>query len=293
MDIINFFVNLLSDPRGAIAGWIIALGPLWVYSPLFLIVFVETGLVFFPFLPGDSLLFAAGVFSADGGGLNVWATLIVFYVAAILGNTSNYWIARFFGARIIDSGKVKALTPERMSKLDHFFAKYGGLTIVITRFMPFFRTFAPFIAGTGHMNFGKFTLFNCIGGIAWVSLFVLVGYFFGGIPLVQDHFEVIVLGIVAVSVAPAIIGAVKAAMSSRKKKTADGRTQAQAGSMPNWSRSSSCAALMRQSKKGSPASMRPLSRRRFRGCRTALMRRRSPKRSSREEGVRDGRGTLP
>ena len=166
MDIINFFVNLLSDPRGAIAGWIIALGPLWVYSPLFLIVFVETGLVFFPFLPGDSLLFAAGVFSADGGGLNVWATLIVFYVAAILGNTSNYWIARFFGARIIDSGKVKALTPERMSKLDHFFAKYGGLTIVITRFMPFFRTFAPFIAGTGHMNFGKFTLFNCIGGIA-------------------------------------------------------------------------------------------------------------------------------
>ena len=190
---------------------------------------METGLVFFPFLPGDSLLFAAGVFSADGGGLNVWATLIVFYVAAILGNTSNYWIARFFGARIIDSGKVKALTPERMSKLDHFFAKYGGLTIVITRFMPFFRTFAPFIAGTGHMNFGKFTLFNCIGGIAWVSLFVLVGYFFGGIPLVQDHFEVIVLGIVAVSVAPAIIGAVKAAMSSRKKKTADGRTQAQAG----------------------------------------------------------------
>lgn len=228
MDIINFFVDLLSDPRGAIAGWIIALGPVWVYSPLFLIVFVETGLVFFPFLPGDSLLFAAGVFSADGGGLNVWATLIVFYVAAILGNTSNYWIARFFGTRIIDSGKVKALTPERMAKLDHFFAKYGGLTIVITRFMPFFRTFAPFIAGTGHMNFAKFTLFNVIGGVSWVSLFVLVGYFFGGIPIVQEHFEVIVLGIVAVSVAPAIIGAVKAALGSRKKKADDGRTQAQA-----------------------------------------------------------------
>ncbi len=228
MDIINFFVDLLSDPRGAIAGWIIALGPVWVYSPLFLIVFVETGLVFFPFLPGDSLLFAAGVFSADGGGLNVWATLVVFYVAAILGNTSNYWIARFFGTRIIDSGKVKALTPERMAKLDHFFAKYGGLTIVITRFMPFFRTFAPFIAGTGHMNFAKFTLFNVIGGVSWVSLFVLVGYFFGGIPVVQEHFEVIVLGIVAVSVAPAIIGAVKAALGSRKKKADDGRTQAQA-----------------------------------------------------------------
>lgn len=218
MDIINFFVGLLSDPRAFIASWIITLGPIWVYTPLFLIVFVETGLVFFPFLPGDSLLFAAGVFSADGGGLNIVATLVIFYVAAILGNTSNYWIARFFGKRIIDSGKVKALTQERMDKLDYFFQKYGGLTIVITRFMPFFRTFAPFIAGMGHMNFSKFTLFNAIGGVAWVSLFVLVGYFFGGVPFVQEHFEVIVLGIVAVSVAPAIIGAVKAALSSRKNK---------------------------------------------------------------------------
>ena len=221
MEFIDFILGLLQDPRGAIAGWIIALGPIWVYTPLFLIVFVETGLVFFPFLPGDSLLFAAGVFSADGGGLSLAATLIVFYAAAILGNTSNYWIARLFGSRIIDSGKVKALTPERMAKLDHFFEKYGGLTIVITRFMPFFRTFAPFIAGTGHMNFAKFTFFNCLGGISWVSLFVLVGYFFGVVPFVQEHFEVIVLGIVAVSVAPAVIGAVKAALSARKSGTRD------------------------------------------------------------------------
>lgn len=221
MEFIDFILGLLQDPRGAIAGWIIALGPIWVYTPLFLIVFVETGLVFFPFLPGDSLLFAAGVFSADGGGLSLAATLIVFYAAAILGNTSNYWIARLFGSRIVDSGKVKALTPERMAKLDHFFEKYGGLTIVITRFMPFFRTFAPFIAGTGHMNFAKFTFFNCLGGISWVSLFVLVGYFFGGVPFVQEHFEVIVLGIVAVSVAPAVIGAVKAALSARKSGTRD------------------------------------------------------------------------
>ena len=227
MGIIDFFVNLLKDPRGFIAGWIIALGPVWVYTPLFLSVCVETGLVFFPLLPGESLLFAAGVFSADGGGLNIWATLIVFWCAAILGNTSNYWIARLFGSRIIDSGTVKALTPERMAKLDHFFERYGGLTIVITRFMPFFRTFAPFIAGTGHMNFGKFTLFNTIGGVAWVSLFVLVGYFFGGIQLVQDHFEVIVLGIVAVSVAPAFIGAVKAALTSRKAKQGDPVAQAE------------------------------------------------------------------
>ncbi len=222
MGIVEFFINLLKDPRGFIAGWIITLGPVWVYSPLFLIVFVETGVVFFPFLPGDSLLFAVGVFSADGGGLNLAASLIVFYAAAILGNTSNYWIARFLGHRIIDSGKVKALTPERMAKLDHFFSKYGGLTIVITRFMPFFRTFAPFIAGTGHMNFGKFTIWNCIGGISWVSLFVLVGYFFGGVPFVQEHFEIIVLGIVGVSVAPAIIAAIKGAISSKRKAAETG-----------------------------------------------------------------------
>ncbi|MBE6466777.1 VTT domain-containing protein [Denitrobacterium detoxificans] len=218
MDFINFIVKLLHDPRTIIAGWIATLGPGLVYTPLFLVVFVETGVVVFPFLPGDSLLFAAGVFSADGGGLNIFATLIVFYAAAILGNTSNYWIARFFGSRIIDSGKVKALTPERMAKLDHFFAKYGGLTIIITRFMPFFRTFAPFVAGTGHMNFGKFTVFNAIGGVAWVSLFVLLGYFFGGIPFVQEHFEVIILGIVGVSVLPALIGAVKGALAARAKK---------------------------------------------------------------------------
>lgn len=217
MQAFEFLVNLLKDPRGFIAAWIVTLGPVLVYTPLFFIVFIETGVVFFPFLPGDSLLFAAGVFSADGGGLNLIATLLVFYAAAILGNTSNYWIARFLGQRIIDSGKVKSLTPERMEKLDRFFEKYGGLTIVITRFMPFFRTFAPFIAGTGHMNFGKFTMFNAIGGISWVSLFVLVGYFFGGVEFVQQHFEIIILGIVAVSVAPAVFGAISGAIKSRKK----------------------------------------------------------------------------
>lgn len=217
MQAFEFLVNLLKDPRGFIATWIVTLGPVMVYTPLFFIVFIETGVVFFPFLPGDSLLFAAGVFSADGGGLNLIATLLVFYAAAILGNTSNYWIARFLGQRIIDSGKVKSLTPERMEKLDRFFEKYGGLTIVITRFMPFFRTFAPFIAGTGHMNFGKFTMFNAIGGISWVSLFVLVGYFFGGVEFVQQHFEIIILGIVAVSVAPAVFGAISGAIKSKKK----------------------------------------------------------------------------
>ena len=217
MSFFNFIAELLRDPRGFIAS-AIAMGPLVAYGFVFAVIFIETGVVFFPFLPGDSLLFACGVFSAEGWGLNLFVTLIVFYAAAILGNTSNYWIARFFGERIIDSGKVKALTPERMAKLDYFFERFGGLTIIITRFMPFFRTFAPFIAGTSHMPFGRFTFFNAVGGISWVSLFVLVGYFFGGIPFVQDHFEIIVLGIVGVSVLPAIIGAIKAALASRKAK---------------------------------------------------------------------------
>ncbi len=216
MDIINFIVNLVKDPRTAIAGWIIALGPIWVYTPLFLVVFLETGLVFTPFLPGDSLLFAAGVFCTEGGGLDLITTLLVFYTAAILGNTSNYWIGRGFGHAIIDSGKVKSLTPERIDKVEGFFDKWGGLTIVVTRFMPFFRTFAPFIAGTSRMNFAKFTLFNTIGGLSWVSVLVLVGYFFGGIPFVQTHFEWIVYAIIIISVAPAVIAALKAKFGKKK-----------------------------------------------------------------------------
>ncbi|MBP5314193.1 MAG: VTT domain-containing protein [Eggerthellaceae bacterium] len=215
---IEKLLNLLKDPRSAIAGWIIALGPIWVYTPLFLIVFIETGIVFFPFLPGDSLLFAAGVFCAEGGGLDLWVTLIVFWAAAILGNTSNYWISRWFGHAIIDSGKVKSMTPERIAKLDGFFKKYGAFTIVITRFMPFLRTFAPFVAGMGHMNFAKFTLFNVIGGISWVCLFVLTGYFFGSIPFIQDNFSLIIIGIVLVSCIPAFWGLIKAAVEKAKAR---------------------------------------------------------------------------
>ena len=220
----NFLITLLKDPRTVILGWIAALGPVGVFTPLFLVVFIETGVVFFPFLPGDSLIFAAGVFSAEGGvpdggqNLNIFMTLGVFYAAAILGNTSNYWIARFFGERIIKSGKVKGLTKERMDKLNGFFEKFGGLTVVITRFMPFFRTFAPFVCGLGRMKFASFTIYNVIGGVAWVTLFALIGYFFGQVPFVQQHFSVIVIGIILVSVMPAIIGIIKAFISSRRRK---------------------------------------------------------------------------
>ncbi|MCL1798112.1 MAG: VTT domain-containing protein [Eggerthellaceae bacterium] len=221
MEIIDFFLNLLKDPRTAIGGWITDLGPIWVYTPLFFVIFCETGLVFTPFLPGDSLLFAAGVFCTEGGGLNVYAALCIFSAAAILGNTSNYWIGRGFGHAIIDSGRVKSLTPERIEKIHGFFEKWGALTIVITRFFPFLRTFTPFIAGTSHMNFAKFTLFNAIGGILWVSTFTLLGYFFGGIPFVQDHFEWIIIAIVVISFIPTVGGLIKAKFGSKQATTTE------------------------------------------------------------------------
>jgi membrane-associated protein len=216
MDILQFFIDLLRDPRNFIAQWITDLGPVWVYTPLFIIVFVETGLVVTPFLPGDSLRFAAGVFAAPGGGLNLAALLIILYAAAILGNTSNYWIGRKIGRAVIDSGRIKALTPERLEKTQAMFDKYGLLAVVLTRFFPIIRTFAPFLAGVGGMHFGRFTLFNAIGGVLWVTIFILLGYFFGGIPFVQNNFELIIIAIVVISFVPTVAGIVKARLGKRK-----------------------------------------------------------------------------
>ena len=214
----QFIIDLLRDPRTFIAEWIIELGPIWVYTPLFIIIFIETGLVVTPFLPGDSLLFCAGIFAADGGGLNLCAILILMSTAAILGNTSNYWIGRKIGQAIINSGKVGALTPQRIEKTQKMLDKYGSLAVFLTRFFPIIRTFAPFLAGVGNMDFRKFTLFNICGGICWVCLFTLLGYFFGGIPFVEKHFELVIIGIVVISLLPTFIGIIKAKISSKKKK---------------------------------------------------------------------------
>ena len=218
MEVIQFFIDLLRDPRGFIAQWIIELGPVWVYTPLFLIIFVETGLVVTPFLPGDSLLFCAGIFAADGGGLNIFVLIILMTIAAILGNTSNYWIGRKVGQAIVASGRVKALTPERIEKTQAMLDKYGSIAVFLTRFFPIIRTFAPFLAGMGEMHFGRFTLFNVLGGVTWVCMFTLLGYFFGGVPFVQDHFELVIIGIVVISFIPTVAGLIKAKMSAGKKK---------------------------------------------------------------------------
>jgi membrane-associated protein len=214
LDLINGLIGLLQDPMSAIAGWI-SQGPLIAYGFIGLIIFIETGVVFMPFLPGDSLLFAAGVF-AHLGSLQLWELLLVVWAAAILGDQCNFFIGHFLGKKIIASGKVKALTPERIAKSEAFMEKWGGLSIFLGRFFPFIRTFVPFLAGMGGMRWHHFFGFNVLGGIVWSSVFTLLGYWFGGIQLVQDHFELLVIGIVLISVIPTAVGVAKSYLNKRR-----------------------------------------------------------------------------
>lgn len=180
-----------------------------VYAILFSIVFAETGLVIAPFLPGDSLLFAVGALSAIGA-MQLVPALAILLVAAILGDAANYWIGRFFGQKIIDSPKFPMVRKEHIDKAHAFYAKHGGKAILLSRFVPIVRTFAPFVAGVGKMSYRQFSLYNVTGGTAWVLLFVLAGFFFGNIPSVKDNFTLVILGIVAISVLPMVYEAFKA-----------------------------------------------------------------------------------
>lgn len=177
------------------------------YAILFGIIFVETGLVFVPFLPGDSLLFAAGAFAALGS-LNLWMVLGLMVIAAITGDTMNYWIGHFFGQKLVDNPKVP-INKEHIEETQKFFDKHGGKTIILARFVPIVRTFAPFVAGIGRMKYSQFISYNVIGGVTWVFVATLAGYFFGNIPFVKENFSLVVLGIVGVSIVPMIIPIVK------------------------------------------------------------------------------------
>lgn len=168
---------------------------------LFLIIFAETGLVFVPFLPGDSLLFAAGAFAAIGS-FNIYIILALLFVAAFLGDTVNYWIGHFFGQKIIDSPKIPFINQKHIDDTQKFYKKYGGRTIFLARFVPIIRTFAPFIAGVGKMHYGDFIKYNATGGFVWVFGFTLLGFFFGNIPVVKENFSIVVLAIIALSIAP-------------------------------------------------------------------------------------------
>jgi membrane-associated protein len=187
----------------------------WTYVLLFIVIFCETGLVVTPFLPGDSLLFAAGAVAAIVPELNIWVLLIVLSVAAILGDTVNYWIGHWIGPRAF-SGKVRFLKQEYLDRTHAFYEKHGGKTIILARFVPIVRTFAPFVAGVGAMTYSKFIIYNVVGGILWVFLFTLLGYFFGNLPFVQHNFEFVVIAIVAISLVPMIWEFAAEKMRSRK-----------------------------------------------------------------------------
>jgi membrane-associated protein len=186
----------------------------WTFALMFFVIFMETGFVVTPFLPGDSLIFAAGAF-AGLGYLNVGILFVVLAVAAIAGDTANYWIGHYIGPRAF-SGSVRFLKKEYLDKTHAFYEKHGGKTIIIARFIPIIRTFAPFVAGVGAMTYPKFIAYNVIGGLAWVALFTFGGYFFGNLPIVQQNFTFVIFAIIFISILPAIIEFIRGRQQTRK-----------------------------------------------------------------------------
>ncbi|WP_298010778.1 MULTISPECIES: DedA family protein [Anaerolinea] len=180
---------------------------IWVYAVLFLVIFVETGLVVTPFLPGDSLLFAAGAVSATTSlhPLMLWALLAL---AAVLGDTANYWIGHFVGPKVFTQ-ESRWFKREYLDRTHAFYEKHGGKTIFLARFIPIIRTFAPFVAGIGRMRYGYFISYNVIGGIVWTGLFIGAGYFFGNLPIVKENFSLVILAIILISLVPAVVEYVK------------------------------------------------------------------------------------
>ena len=204
--IIDLFLHLDTH-----LGQLISQYGTWTHLILFLIVFCETGLVVTPFLPGDSLLFAAGTFAALGA-LDLWLVVVLLIIAAIVGDTVNYWIGAYIGPRAF-RGDIRFLRKEYLDRTHAFYEKHGGKTIILARFVPIIRTFAPFVAGVGAMSYPKFIVYNVVGAVLWVGLFVLGGYFFGNIPVVRKNFTLVILAIIAISVLPIAVEALRARRS--------------------------------------------------------------------------------
>lgn len=193
------------------------------YLFLFLIIFVETGVVIMPFLPGDSLIFAGAALSANGS-LNIFILFFVVFFAAVIGDTVNYHIGKAFGNKLINWNN-RFIKKEYIEKTSHFFERHGGKSIIIARFVPIIRTFAPFVAGIGKMHYLKFLSYNVIGAVLWVLLFCIAGFFFGNIPFVKDNFSIVIIAIILISLLPAVIGAVKAKVGDKKKLIEDKKVE--------------------------------------------------------------------
>jgi membrane-associated protein len=189
---------------------------LWTYAILFAIVFIETGVVIMPFLPGDSLLFAVGSFCALGA-LDLWLSIALLATAAILGDTANYFIGQYTGPRVFRRENSRLFRKEHLDRTRDFYRRHGKKTIFLARFVPIVRTFAPFVAGVGRMSYFDFLKYNVLGGVTWVLAFTLSGYFFGTIPLVRENFSLVILMIIAVSFLPAIIGIFKSRQRPRRR----------------------------------------------------------------------------
>ena len=203
METIQFFIDILLHLDKHL-DWVIRTYGIWTYAILFLIIFCETGLVVTPFLPGDSLLFAVGTFVAIGS-LDMALITGLLSLAAIVGDTVNYWIGYAMGPKVFTRENSRFLNKEHLERTHRFYQKYGGKTIILARFIPILRTFAPFVAGIGVMTYRRFIAFNVIGGIAWIFSFVLTGYYFGNIPFVRNNFIFVILAIIIISVLPVII----------------------------------------------------------------------------------------
>lgn len=208
-ELAHWFIDLVLHLDQHLVELLQQFGP-WIYAILFLIIFAETGFVVTPFLPGDSLLFAVGALAAvdTSGTLNAPLIAALLVVAAVLGNTLNYSIGRAIGPRAF-SGRYRLLKVEYLHRTGEFFRRYGGTTIIISRFMPIIRTFAPFVAGIGHMPYLRFQAFNIAGGFSWVMLFIWGGYLFGNIPLIKNNFGIVTILIIVISVLPAIIAVLR------------------------------------------------------------------------------------
>lgn len=176
----------------------------WTYLILFVIIFCETGLVVTPVLPGDSLLFAAGAFAAKGS-LDPFWLLVLLSLAAIAGDTVNYWVGHYVGPKIFSSEKVRFLNKDHLERTHRFYERYGGKTIIIARFVPIIRTFAPFVAGIGSMTYWRFIAYNVFGGIGWIVICVFAGYYFGNLPVVKNNFTLVIFAIILVSILPAVV----------------------------------------------------------------------------------------